>query len=199
MPFLEPTVAQLVSQIDSRLAELAEQDDHLARTERGIAEQRMAVAEQRERLEIAKAVALTLTMPVAATQIEAGEPEVVQEAPGSRSTSRPTIIDAAAGYLEEVGGEADLKPMTIALIQRGQLRGEKPDRTLSTQLYRAAEKPDARVHKVGRGRWKLGPKPSPELEPSPAWRSDVMERLRTANGERHRIQSEMVLERLGGT
>lgn len=181
----EPTVSQLIAQIDTRLAELAERDAHLEKTERGIVEQRGEIRQQRARLEGAKAVAQTMIMTFELGDLpESPEPPP----PAAARVAPPTIIDAAMAYLAEVGGESDLKTMTLALLRRGQLRGAKPDRTLSTQLYRATDKVPPRVHKVDRGRWALGP------AVSPAWRSDVMDRLREANQERHQIQAQIALE-----
>ena len=169
----DPTVADVIIRVHARLSELRVDHEHLTRTARGIAAQLEAVNREISDLETARAVILRMSIPT-----DEGEPPV------PTASIRPTIIDAAVAYLAEVGGEAHLRDMTIALIKRGNLRGEKPDRTLSTQLFRAAERPDAPVHKVGRGRWALGPEPAREPEAaSPAWHSDVMDRLRRQPSE----------------
>jgi hypothetical protein len=94
-----------------------------------------------------------------------------------------TILNACEAILKANGGEADATVMVKALQDAGKVQpGKNAYNVVATQLYRSRD----RFHRVGRGRWSLGPAPAEEahakVETSAIpFHSDAMDRLMTSS------------------
>jgi hypothetical protein len=95
-----------------------------------------------------------------------------------------TILNACEAILKAHGGEADAPVMVAALQEAGKLQpGKNAYNIMATQLYRSRD----RFHRVGRGRWALGPAPDvgegnvASGTSALSFHSDVMDRLATGN------------------
>jgi hypothetical protein len=138
----EPTIGQLIADLDRQMEVLNRQAAHLDKTIEGLAAEQAKLRAQISDLMVARVIAVST-----GNRLHADENPVI--------AVKPTITEAAEATLREQGGEADMQLLVQLLTEQGVLRGKERRATLSTQLLRHKD----RFHSPRPGRWALGPAP----------------------------------------